>query len=278
MSKTICCLAFFVGFTNSLVGEQPLYVSTWGESGIGNGQFGGLNDAALDSNGNIYVPDRSNHRIQKFDRHGNYLDQWGTFGSGNGQFHDPKGIALDSAGNIYVADRRNDRVQKFDSAGVYLDQWGSFGPGDGQFDKPQRITVDSAGIAGLFPSTVGTAGLVGTGLNGIGMTALAKPLLFAASKLNPLGLVLGAFAGGGLAGQYLDDKTGWSDTLGARAKTHRQMCGSGYFCAAIGGVSTLPVASDVGNAIGWSGARLTLGFTDDNYTYAPWNSAWWPGN
>ncbi|MCH8840042.1 MAG: hypothetical protein IH831_05070 [Planctomycetes bacterium] len=145
MSKTICCLAFFVGFTNSLVGEQPIFVSTWGEFGTGNGQFMGLNDAALDSNGNIYVPDMNNHRIQKFDRDGNYLDQWGTFGSGNGQFNGPTGIALDSAGNVYVVDRGNNRVQKFDSAGVYLAQWGSLGSGDGQFSEPQKIAADSAG-------------------------------------------------------------------------------------------------------------------------------------
>ncbi len=54
MSKTICCLAFFLGFTNSLLGEQWIYVSTWGEQGFGHGQFFGLNDAVLDPNGTIY--------------------------------------------------------------------------------------------------------------------------------------------------------------------------------------------------------------------------------
>ena len=92
MSKTICCLAFFAGFTNSLVGEQPILVSTWGERGTGDGQFMELFYAALDSNGNIYILDTNGHRIQKFDREGNYLDQWGTPGSGNGQFQNPRGI------------------------------------------------------------------------------------------------------------------------------------------------------------------------------------------
>jgi len=79
-------------------------VTTWGETGTGNGQFMGLNDAALDSNGNIYVPDQFNHRIQKFDRDGNYLDQWGTFGTGNGHVWGAsgRGLSKDLPGRCHI--------------------------------------------------------------------------------------------------------------------------------------------------------------------------------
>ena len=129
--------------------------------------------------------------------------------------------------------------------------------------------------AGFVSSLGGTAGLAGIGLNSIGMTALAKPLLIAASKLNPVGLVLGAFAGGGLAGQYLDDKTGWSDSLANRARLHEDQyenLGFGWASGGFGAVSTLPVASEVGNALGW-GAFKTYqagGITKDYLSSRDW--------
>ncbi len=89
---------------------------------------------ATDADGNVYVADQSNQRIQKFTGAGTYLTQWGSNGSGDGQFLGPVAVATDAAGNVYVTD--NQRVQKFTGAGAYLTQWGSYGSGTGSFSLP----------------------------------------------------------------------------------------------------------------------------------------------
>ena len=100
---------------------------------------------AIDHNGNIYVTDTGNNRIQKFNADGFLITTWGTEGTGNSQFKNPSGIAVDAAGNVYVADTDNSRVQKFNANGIYLTQWGGIGYEDGQFGQPRGIAVDSSG-------------------------------------------------------------------------------------------------------------------------------------
>ncbi|ULO06830.1 S-layer homology domain-containing protein [Paenibacillus sp. 19GGS1-52] len=111
----------------------------------GEGEFYGPAGAAVDSYGNIYVIDRNNNRIQKFDSNGVYLMQWGEEGTGKGQFYYPESITIDDSGNVYVMEMQHSRIQKFDQNGVYLSEWGSAGSGDGEFNYPQGITVDSSG-------------------------------------------------------------------------------------------------------------------------------------
>jgi hypothetical protein len=118
------------------------YLTQWGSTGSGNGQFEYPGGIAVDSSNNVYVVD--NNRVQKFDSNGNYLTQWGSYGSGNGQFWSPGGSAVDSGNNVYVLDAGNARVEKFNSSGNYLTQWGSYGSGNGQFNAPQGIAVDSS--------------------------------------------------------------------------------------------------------------------------------------
>jgi DNA-binding beta-propeller fold protein YncE len=131
----------------------PTFLRKWGSYGSDKGQFNSPNGVAVDKDGNVYVADTGNRRIQKFDRYGNWLLMWGSYGSGNGQFEEPYGVAVDKDGNVYVADGNysqtdglvSSRIQKFDSNGTFLLKWGSYGSGDGQFREPRGVAVDTAG-------------------------------------------------------------------------------------------------------------------------------------
>lgn len=73
-----------------------------------------FDDIAIDSSGGVYVVDKDNSRIQKFDSNGKFITKWGSRGSGDGQFHRlPEDVAVDSLGHVYVADTRNHRIQIF---------------------------------------------------------------------------------------------------------------------------------------------------------------------
>ncbi len=61
----------------------------------------------------MFVADQFNHRIQVFDRQGEWLGSWGEHGREPGQFDRPSDITFDDAGLIYVADFGNARVQVF---------------------------------------------------------------------------------------------------------------------------------------------------------------------
>jgi len=106
--------------------------------------FKEVRGVALDQEGDIYIVDRGNSSVMKFDSTGKYLMQWGSRGSGDGQF-DMIGngagfVAVDSQGNVYVTDTTH--VQKFDSQGNFLTKWGKQGTGDGQFMLALAIAID----------------------------------------------------------------------------------------------------------------------------------------
>jgi len=123
-------------------GEDYTFVRSWPEEILG---LRNPCSAVIDSSGNVYVTDSSNHRIQKFDLNGNPLIKWGTYGSGDEEFHVPFGITMDGERNVYVVDWGNHRIKKFDSDGNFLTKWGSQGTGDGQFYYPRGIAIDSSG-------------------------------------------------------------------------------------------------------------------------------------
>lgn len=114
------------------------YITQWGTSGAGDGQFNGPHDVEVDTFGNVYVIDTNNHRVQKFDTAGSYSTQWGTGGVGDGQFSSPKGIAVEPGGNVVVADTAKSRIQIFSATGTYLSQ-------AGLQELAEGVSVDSQG-------------------------------------------------------------------------------------------------------------------------------------
>ena len=102
-------------------------------------------DIDVDSDGNIYVADTDNHRIQKFTPDGKFLMKWGIEGSDDGEFDGPCGIAISLLGNVYVADTGNHRIQKFTPDGKFLMKWGTEGNGRGEFHFSHGLDVDVFG-------------------------------------------------------------------------------------------------------------------------------------
>ncbi len=135
--------AFTANGPSILASSPPFFALQWGGTrSSDNGQFSVPYDVAVDNDGNVYVAELGNHRIQKFDGFGNFITTWGSQGSGNGQFDNPTGIAVDSDGNVYVTDSRNNRIQKFDYMGNFITTWGSGGSDNGQFYDPRGVAVD----------------------------------------------------------------------------------------------------------------------------------------
>ncbi len=98
-------------------------VTSWGESGTGDGQFQDAHGLTVDADGNVYVIDTYNHRVQKFSSTGDFVTKWGgiTLGADPGQFYYP--YAIDVQGDhVYVGDDGG-RMQKFTLAGAYVDEF-----------------------------------------------------------------------------------------------------------------------------------------------------------
>ena len=74
-------------------------------------------DAMADAEGNVYVTDRSNHRVLKFDESGTILQVW------TGYFNNPRGLAIDSQGFVYVGSWSSGQVHKFDADGNLVLSW-----------------------------------------------------------------------------------------------------------------------------------------------------------
>lgn len=77
---------------------------------------------AVGQNGQIYVLDSGNSRVQCFSKEGNFLFGFGRLGQGPGEFSpEPRIIKILSDGNIYVIDNPHRRINVFNQEGKFLD-------------------------------------------------------------------------------------------------------------------------------------------------------------
>ncbi|MDX6584157.1 MAG: large repetitive protein [Solirubrobacterales bacterium] len=150
------------GFEICVAGVDTCKIGVQGSLG---GELSNPRGIAVDSQGNVYVGNTSNSRIEKYSSGGTFLIAWGKdvvspgspsdTGTGlevcvagvdtckqgasstglGGEMTGAEGLAVDAANNVYVADHGNThRIQKFSSNGNFLRLWGkdvvSAGPGN----------------------------------------------------------------------------------------------------------------------------------------------------
>jgi len=168
---------------------------TIGGYGAAQGLFIRPAGLAVDQEGNVFVADSGNHRVQKFDRDGLFLAQVGGLGSGNGQFNEPWGVALDAQGNLYVADTWNHRIQKFNKDLQYVTQWGKptsdlTNPRPTDFWGPRDVTVDAQG--NVWVADTGTSRVLKFDANGTYLATLGGPGSEAGKLSEPVGIEIAA--------------------------------------------------------------------------------------
>lgn len=121
------------------------FLSEWGTSGSGAGQFSHPHGVGIGPSGDIFVAETGNNRVQRFTSDGVFVTTWGSFGTGEGQFQHTHGLAVDDQGNVFVVDRNQNRVQKFSGTGAFIMSFGTTGTGDGEFTGTNGVAIDAAG-------------------------------------------------------------------------------------------------------------------------------------
>jgi sugar lactone lactonase YvrE len=129
-----------------------------GSLGSAPGEFNSPRGLSSDAQGNIYVADDANHRVQKLANDGRVLAVFGKNGGGYdqsgselGAFKLPYGTTVDGHGGLWVADTNNNRVVQMTPDGLFVRHWGanggdgSAGDAPGEFEDPYNITSDCVG-------------------------------------------------------------------------------------------------------------------------------------
>lgn len=128
-----------------------------GQPGAGAGQFAYPRGAAINADGDIYVADSRNNRVERFrgadwqflgDFGGLFDAMASTKGDAKklaaealGKMHEPNGVAIGPDNTVYVADTWNNRIQVFSNKGKSKF---AFAEDDGFF-APRDLVVDPQG-------------------------------------------------------------------------------------------------------------------------------------
>ena len=130
------------------------FFNSFGSYGQENNQFDHPTFVSISPlNGDIYVSDTYNQRVQVFGanlEHKATLGVTGEIGSDDSHFAYPQGIAIDLNGDIFVSDLENNRVQKCsltESAYICETLIGELGVNDGEFGHvtPVGIAIGDQG-------------------------------------------------------------------------------------------------------------------------------------
>jgi len=176
----VFCFAFITAMiadekSSGLQAGMHAFITQWGGFGLDKGKFDRPYGIAIDNNGNVYVTEMNNARVQKFDTSGKYIAIWygpggekihrtktkqvsydkpdNNFGVNRINFYNPSGIAVDNEGFVYVVDSGNHSCEKFGSGGSLISKWGDYGENPVSFSTPMGVAADSNGNIYVTDST-----------------------------------------------------------------------------------------------------------------------------
>ena len=114
----------------------------FGTAGSNLGELFHPTNIAIGANGDVYVVETSNFRVQRFTAEGKPVRAYGEIGAERGNFSRPKGIALDRNGRLYVGDSAFQNVQIFDNDGRLLLCFGQPGGDAEGLNLPAGVRID----------------------------------------------------------------------------------------------------------------------------------------
>jgi len=126
--------------------RDGVFVKSWGSRGTGDGQFKSAHGVAVDANGNVYVGDRGNGRIQVFDNDGNFKSSITSGG-------DPEAICISPGAHQYLyssnSNPANDldhggEIYKLELNGTVTGKFGQAGKGPRDFGSVNAIDCRNA--------------------------------------------------------------------------------------------------------------------------------------
>jgi len=131
--------------------EQGAFNFSFGSKGRGKKQLLNAMGIAVDDEGNVYVADSGNHRIQIFDYNGKWINTFDLPRKTGHKPSDPTDVAVNSAGDrCYVVDNDNHTILMYNKNGSQLlRQWGERGEILGKFRYPFFISVGQNGAVAV---------------------------------------------------------------------------------------------------------------------------------
>ena len=120
-------------------------VLSFGKEGSSVGMFCEPWGVAVNARDEIAITDFNNHRVQIFNKNGNYLRSFGKEGEKAGEFKYPRGIAFHNNGKIFVADSGNHRIQIFNGEGQSVGSFSGKEIRDSELNSPRGLWIDSDG-------------------------------------------------------------------------------------------------------------------------------------
>ncbi|TMK83060.1 MAG: hypothetical protein E6G44_12500 [Actinobacteria bacterium] len=142
----------------AVISPDGKVLGQWGSPGTGAGELsfvsfsGDPSDIhaaiAVGSDGQVYVSDNGNYRIQVFSGSGAFTRQFGRKGKGD--------IAVDAAGSVYVADDQGESVSKFSPTGHFEWRIGGFQAKDPDLIGHEHLAlVDAHGRVVMVNDDIG---------------------------------------------------------------------------------------------------------------------------